>query len=218
MTNAKAVATSAEPNTHLSTKLNEDVLEITIPYLEAVGSLIFAACVLRPDIMYPVTIISRYLTKPGTLVSFVYDGFMEDYGLIGFTDTDYAGDPDTRRSIGGYIFTFCGEPVSWMPQRIVLMPQRIVVSTIETKYIAASDATKETIWLRYLLESVGAANNGSTTMKVDNQGDIKLIKNPEYHKRIKHIQVRYYFIREKYDDGQIEIMKYKTHNNAFYYI
>lgn len=85
--------------------------------------------------------------------------------------------------------------------------QRIVaMSTTEAEYIAPSDATKETIWLRYLLESMRAANNGLTTMKVDNQGAIKLIKNPEYHKRTKHIEVRYRFIRGKYDDGQIEII------------
>ncbi|KMQ86839.1 copia protein [Lasius niger] len=80
------------------------------------------------------------------------------------------------------------------------------MSTTEAEYIAASDATKELIWLRHLLESMGVVTDGPTTMKVDNQGAIKLIKNPEYHKRTKHIEVRYHFIREKHEDGQIEIV------------
>ncbi|CAL1672136.1 unnamed protein product [Lasius platythorax] len=80
------------------------------------------------------------------------------------------------------------------------------MSTTEAEYIAASDATKELIWLRHLLESMGVVTDGLTTMKVDNQGAIKLIKNPEYHKRTKHIEIRYHFIREKYEDGQIEIV------------
>lgn len=125
---------------------------------------------------------------------------MEDYELIGFTDADYAGNPDMRRSTGGYVFTLCGGPVFWMSQKTVVM------SMTEAEYIAANDATKEMIWLKRFLESVGAINNGPTTMKIDNQGTIKLIKNLEYHKRIKHIEVRYHFIRKKYDDRQIEIV------------
>lgn len=167
--------------------------------------------------MYAVAVVSRYLNNPGrdhwlavkrilryikgTIdYGIIYDG-SRDRKLIGFTDADYAGDPDTRRSTSGYIFTICGGPVSWMSQR-----QKIVaMSTTEVEYIAASDATKEVIWLRHLLESVGAVSNDPTMMKVDNQGAIKLIKNPEFHKRTKHIDIRFHFIREKYDEGQIEV-------------
>ena len=91
--------------------------------------------------------------------------------------------------------------MSWISQR-----QKIVaVSTTEAEYIAASDATKEAIWLRRLLESVGAKCDGPTMMRFDKQESIKLIKNPEFHKRTKNIDVRYHFIREVYEDGHIDI-------------
>ncbi|CAL1672135.1 unnamed protein product [Lasius platythorax] len=129
MTDAKTVATPAEYNTHLSTEMSNNTLEITVPYREAIGSLMFAACISRPDIMYAVSVVSRYLTKPGhehwlavkrilryikgTInYGIVYEGTVEDWRLIGFTDADYAGDQDTRKSTSGYIFTLCGGPVS----------------------------------------------------------------------------------------------------------
>lgn len=109
--------------------------------------------------------------------------------MIGFTDSDYAGDLDIRKSTSGYIFTLCGGPVSWMSQR-----QKIVAtSTIEAEYIAASDATKETIWLKHLLESIEIANE-RLYRNMDNQGAIKLIKNLN-SRRTKHVQ--FHFIREK---------------------
>lgn len=64
MTDAKVVITLAEYNTHLSTEMSNNTLEIAIPYREAIGSLMFAACISRPDIMYAVSVLSRYLTWP----------------------------------------------------------------------------------------------------------------------------------------------------------
>lgn len=80
-----------------------------------------------------------------------------------------------------------------------------------TEYIAASDATKEAIWLKRLLELVGAANKGPIPMNVDNQGIIKLIKNSEFHRTTKHIEVHFHFIREKYKDGEIAV-KYVSYH------
>jgi len=79
------------------------------------------------------------------------------------------------------------------------------LSTTEAEYIAASDATKEAMWMRRLMESVRAADDGPTQLRLDNQGSIKLVKNPEFHKRTKHIDVRFHYIREVYSSGHIEI-------------
>jgi len=129
----------------------------------------------------------------------VYDGHNTDV-LIVYSDSDYATDPDTRRSTSGYVTVLAGGAVSWMSQ------QRIVaLSTTEAEYVVASDATKEAIWIRRLLKSVGINEKGPTEMRPDNQGSIKLIKNPEFHKRTKHIDVRFHYIREIYENGQIDI-------------
>jgi len=73
----------------------------------------------------------------------------------------------------------------------------VSLSTTETEYIAASIATKEAIWLRNLLSDIGRRCENATAIMIDNQSAMKLIKNPEFHSRTKHIDVRYHFIREK---------------------
>lgn len=220
LADAKGISTPAESRVYLSTTLedNNDKRDMEkVPFREAVGSLMFAACVSRSDIMFAVSVVSRYLENPRlehwqavkriiryaketAAYGIVYDGHNTD-GLIIYSDSDYATDPDTRRSTSGYVTVLTGGAVSWMSQR-----QRIVaLSTTEAEYVAASDATKEAIWICRLLESVGVNEKGPTEMRLDNQGSIKLIKNPEFHKRTKHIDVRFHYIREIYENGQIDI-------------
>lgn len=84
--------------------------------------------------------------------------------------------------------------------------QKIVaLSTTEAEYIAACDTSKEVVWIRRLMESVGAADDSATQLRLDNQGSVKFIKNPEFHKRTKYIDVRFHFIREVYSTGHIKI-------------
>ena len=104
--------------------------ENNVPYREAIGSLIFAAVFPRPDIMFAVSVLSRFLTKfnnshwnaakrvfkylkaTRTLgIKYVKDN--QNEALIGYSDADYANDPDTRRSMNGYVFLMSGGPVTW---------------------------------------------------------------------------------------------------------
>ncbi|XP_071644539.1 uncharacterized protein [Temnothorax longispinosus] len=174
---------------------------LKVPYREAVGMLMFAACVSRPDVMYAVSVVSRYSADPGqahwTAVkkiicylrdtveyNIVYDGSNAE-GLKIYSDSDYAADPDTRRSRSGYVATLAGGAVSWSSE----MQPVVALSTTEAEYVAACGASKEAIWLRRLLKSVGVRLSSATKMYLDNQGSIKLIRNPEFHKRTKHIAV-----------------------------
>ena len=113
--------------------------------------------------------------------------------LIGFSDADYAGDIETRRSTTGYVFYLANGAVSWSSQRQKL----VTLSTNEAEYLAASVATRELVWLRKLLKDIGCPCAEETTLFVDNQSTIQLVKNPVYHKRTKHIDIRYHFVREK---------------------
>lgn len=218
MEDAKGISTPMEAGKHLVINNNDTSARINVPYREAVGSLMFAACVTRPDIMFAVAVVSRYLEQPATehwtavkrIIRYaketadygiVYDGTTAE-PLVIYSDSDFAADPDTRRSTSGYVTVHCGGPISWQSIR-----QKIVaLSTTEAEYVAASDATKEVIWIQRLMESVGAAAVGhATELRLDNQGSIKLIKNPEFHKRTKHIDVRFHFIRDIYSKGNIII-------------
>jgi hypothetical protein len=78
-----------------------------------------------------------------------------------------------------------------------------VTSTTEAEYVAATDATKEAIWLRRLLIQIDSFLNNHVRSLCDNQSSIRLVHNPIHHSRTKHIQIRYHFIREKQEEGEI---------------
>ena len=78
-------------------------------------------------------------------------------------------------------------------------------STTEAEFVAMSESVKEAIWLRHLIQSLGFPSHAPTPIFSDNQGAIQLVKNPKYHKRTKHIEIKYYLIREKYENKQIDV-------------
>lgn len=173
------------------------------------GALLFLTCVSRPDIAYAVNVVSRYVNDPGPPhvtavkrilrylintkdVSIVYKANKDNRELIGYSDSDFAGDLDTRKSNTGYIFLMNGGPVTWSSRK----QNTVALSTTESEYMAASEAAKEILWIRQFLNDIGELQN-SFTLHVDNQSAIKLINNPVFHKRSKHIDIRYNFIREQ---------------------
>ena len=101
-----------------------------------------------------------------------------------------------------------GSCVAWSSRR----QATVSVSTTEAEFIAASEATKEAIWLRKLLLDIGHGCIGPTALNVDNQSAIKLSRNPEFHRRSKHIDVRYQFICEKLENNEIDTKYVSTHD------
>lgn len=190
----------------------------SIPYREAVGSLLFAARVSRPDIEFSVNRASQFLTKygrqqwlevkniirylKGTLdYGIVFSDSGSEHTLVGYTDADYAGCIETRKSTSGFVFMLNGGPIAWSSQR-----QPVVsLSTTEAEYIALAHGVKECIWLKRMLTELGIKGNDCIQIFVDNQSAIRLANNPEFHKRSKHIDVRFHFVRDVCDRGDINI-------------
>ncbi|GBM62786.1 Retrovirus-related Pol polyprotein from transposon TNT 1-94 [Araneus ventricosus] len=106
----------------------------------------------------------------------------DDDTLQCFTDSDYAGDPLSRISTSGMIFMSYGGAVSWRSQR----QSCIALSTTEAKFIAASQAAKEAIWLGNLLSELRCVST-IPVLQMDNQSAIRLVKDPEFHSRTKFI-------------------------------
>lgn len=73
-----------------------------------------------------------------------------------------------------------------------------------------AESVKEALWLRRLLHSLGVRSSAPTPVYSDNQGAIQLVKNPKYHRRTKHIETKYYVIREKYEQHQIDVFYVST--------
>ena len=121
--------------------------------------------------------------------------------LIKYSDSDFAGDYNDRKSTSGHIFFFGGMAVNWSSQKQSI----VALSSCEAEYIAATMPTCQAMWMTRLIGEL--TSNGESTVKlmVDNQSAITLSKNPVHHNRIKHIDTRYHFIRECVEDKKIEI-------------
>lgn len=170
----------------------------------------------RPDIAFSVGIISRFMEKPTTMhlnaakrILRYVRGTM-DFGLTytktsgnnvltGYSDSDMAGQIEDRKSTGGMVFYLNESVVTWVSQK-----QRCVaLSSCEAEFMAASAAACQAIWLRKLLTQVTGEFIGPVVLYIDNKSAINLAKNPVFHGRSKHIDIRFHFIRECVEKGEI---------------
>ena len=194
-----------------------------LPYASAVGSLMYAMIATRPDIAFAVGVVSRYMSNPGKKHWEAVKGIMrylkatkslricyesQDLSVRGYTDSDYAGDLDKRRSTSGYVFMLAGGAVSWQSR----LQDCVTQSTTEAEYVAASEACKEAIWLGRLVADLGIKVE-MPELHCDSQSAIQLAKNPVFHAKTKHIDVKYHFIREVLEDKQLQLVKVHTTDN-----
>ncbi|XP_074337179.1 secreted RxLR effector protein 161-like [Apium graveolens] len=172
----------------------------------------------RQDIAYSVGVLSRYMEKPTTLhlaavkrilryvkgmlnYGLIYRKGQGNYMLAGFSDSDLAGNVDDRKSTGGMAFYLDESLVIWVSQK-----QRCVaLSSCEAEFMAATAAACQCIWLNKVLSQILDAKPGPVVIYIDNKSAIDLAKNPVFHGRSKHIDIRYHFIRECVDRGDIII-------------
>lgn len=192
-----------------------------VPYRSLVGSLLFLTTATRPDIAVAVSEVARYMSDPGPkhwiaakrILRYLRGtstlGLRYRKGakscLVGYADSDWGQDPDTRRSRTGYLFKLdpSSGAISWRSK----MQPTVATSSSEAEYMAACSATREATYLRRLLDQ----KKETTTIFEDNQGCIALAKNPVHHERTKHIDIKWHFIREKVNDGTV-VLKYLPTN------
>eukprot|EP00795_Rhopilema_esculentum_P014459 gene14460-biopygen4243 len=130
-----------------------------------------------------------------------FDGSKEEgVQLSGFVDADWGGNVNGRKSQSGYMFTICGGVVSWASKK----QTSVALSSTEAEYVAACLATKEAVWLRSLLADLNFTQEEPTVVQEDNQGAIAMSKNPKFHARTKHIDIKHHFIREKVENGTLD--------------
>ncbi len=151
--------------------------------------------------MIAVKRVYEYLQATKDLKIIYQGGLTEKPRLEIYTDADCAGDKETRKSTSGYVAILAGCHVSWSSKRQSTVAQ----SSKEAEYIAASEAIKEAVWIGRLLEELCQPDIYPISLHFDNQGSITLTKNPENHRRAKHTDVRYHYIREKEEDGTIAV-------------
>ena len=140
----------------------------------------------------------------------VYGG--EELKLKAYTDSSFQSDPDDSRSTSGFLFTLNGEAVSW---KISKQPTN-VASMTESKYIAASDAAKEAVWLKKFITDLGVVPTISDPIPLlcDNNGAIAQAKEPRSHQKSKHILRRFHLIREIVARGDVVMERVPSTENV----
>ena len=114
----------------------------------------------------------------------------------------------------GYAYMLSGGAVTWASRK----QQVIATSTTEAEYIGLYNAAKEVVWIRNFLQDIGrkklTGDTQATRILGDNQGALRLVANPEFHTRSKHIDVQYHYVRELLESNTISIEYVRTSEMA----
>lgn len=207
--------TPMEERLRLSRESTAEEVDAT-EYRRIVGSLCYLVHT-RPDLAFAVGYVSRFIERPTeehmmavkrilryvagtTHYGLHYKRKTKETRLVGYSDSDLAGDIDTRNSTSGTLFFLGNCLVSWQS-----LKQRVVaLSSCEAEYVAATTAATQGIWLARLLGELHGREAGAVELMVDSKSALALAKNPVFHERSKHIDLRYHFIiRDCLEDGSI---------------
>lgn len=215
LTDTTTIDTPMEQNTHYSKTDGEPLSDPTL-YRRLVGSLVYLT-VTRPDIAHAVHILSQFVSDPRRLhLTAVYRllRYLRSTATMGlhyshdsptilraFSDADYGGCLDTRRSTTGYCVFLGNSLLSWKSKK----QETVSKSSTEAEYRAMSTTCSEVVWLRRLLADFGIHSSSPTPMYCDNESAVKIATNPIFHERTKHIEIDCHFVREKFNDGLISL-------------
>ena len=125
--------------------------------------------------------------------------------LAGMSDSNWA----TKHSTSGWVFRFCTAAVSWGSKK----QKSVALSSCEAEIVASSEAAKEGVYLKRLLEGLEMHPGDAVAVSGDNQAAIALAYNPENHDKVKHVERRHFFIREKVEDGLLSVPYVRTVDN-----
>ena len=205
-------------------KTSSEVREMQdIPYDQAVGSLFYLAVATRPDIARTVGNLARFSRNPGMThwravkhlfrylkgtidYKLTYSPSSDDELFTSYTDADHAGCPDTGRSTSGYVIKMGSGAISWSSRLQTI----VALSTTEAEFVAAVSAGQEILWLRNLLSEFGYEHSSASKLRIDNLSALSVAKNPEHHGRMKHLDLRFYWLRDEVAKGRIEVVHLRT--------
>ncbi|KAL8116743.1 hypothetical protein AgCh_023048 [Apium graveolens] len=172
----------------------------------------------RPNLAYSVGIVSRIMEKPTLMhqnaakrilryvkgilnLGLIYTANEDNNIVIGYSDIDVAGNVEDRKTTGGMVFYLKKSLITWNSQK----QKCVALSSCEAEFMAATAASCQAVWLRKLLSKIIGLNIPHVTLFIDNKSAIDLAKNPVFHGRSKHIDIRFHFIRECIENGDIVV-------------
>ena len=226
MTTCRPVHTPLDPNIILvANPKKESDSQLTSRYQQLIGSLMYAMLGTHPDICFAVNRLSQYGANPthehllaaqhvlqylsGTRCRKLVYGTNDSTELIGYSDSDWAGDRDDRRSTTGYTFILSGGAIAWATQK----QRTIALSSTEAEYMALTETAKHAQWTVSLLQQLSFNLDLPIDVFTDSEGAQAIAANNVYHKRTKHIDIKYHYIREKILDGTVCVNEVGSKNN-----
>ncbi len=220
MLGSKTAATPMNINEKLWSGDNTGITEASM-YRSLIGRLIYVTHS-RPNISFSVGVLSRFMHNPSKLHFGAakrvlrYLAGTKDYGiwfqkaqsfiLRGYCDSDWAGSLEDRRSTTGSCFLLGAAVVSWSSKK----QATVALSSTEAEYVAATATACQAVWLRRLLEDIGEVQSTATEVLCDSKSAVLLAKNPVYHSRTKHIEIKHHFIRELIAKGEVKLENCRT--------
>jgi len=208
--------------THVDTRAklsatDGDPVEDASQYRNLTGALRYLTLT-RPDIAYAVQQVCLFMHDPrephlamikrtlryvkGTLSTGLHIGTGLVDRLTAYSDADWAGCPDSRRSTSGYYIFLGDNLVSWSSKRQTTVSR----SSAEAEYRAVAHAVAESCWLRQLLQELHAPLSSATIVYCDNVSAVYMTANPVHHRRMKHIEIDIHFVRDKVSLGQVRVL------------
>jgi hypothetical protein len=185
-------------------------------YRQLVGSLLYLTHS-RPDLSYAVGAVARHMQEPheihwkaakrilhyvqGTKSFGIHYAAGSSLELVGFTDSDWAGDCIDRKSTSGYVFMLAHGPICWSSKK----QSTISLSSAEAEYRGAVNAATQCVWLQGILAEFGIVFDSPTILWCDNQSTIKISTDPVQRQRTKHIEIHMHYIRGLVHDRTIAL-------------
>ncbi|KAK9051887.1 hypothetical protein SSX86_028515 [Deinandra increscens subsp. villosa] len=226
LSEAKPVSSPMTPSTVL--RLGDSPpCENPVKYRQTVGALQYAT-LSRPDIAFAVNKVCQFMHAPtenhwsavkrilrylqgtqshGLLIQHNSARVLHAYAdssfpnVTAFSDADWAGCPDDRRSTGGYAIYLGSNLISWSARK----QKTVSRSSTEAEYKALADTVCEITWLRALMHELRVPMSSAPTLWCDNLGATYLSANPVFHARTKHVEIDFHFVREQVARGNLHV-------------
>ncbi|GJT49033.1 hypothetical protein Tco_0975190 [Tanacetum coccineum] len=193
-------------------------------YRSMIGSLMYLTSS-RPDIMFAVCACARFQVNPKSSHLYAVKRIFRylkgqpklglwypkdsPFDLVAYTDSDYAGASLNRKSIIGGCQFLVYRLISWQCKKQIVVAN----STTEAEYIVGSNCCGQVLWIQNQLLYYGY-NFMQTKIHIDIESTICINKNPIFHSKTKHIEIRHHFIRDSYEKKLIQMIKIYTDHNV----
>eukprot|EP00253_Pinus_taeda_P031817 PITA_31817 len=218
MTNCKPAPTPFLSGVRLEDGGDTPLVDRTL-YRQLVGSLLYLIHS-RPDLSYAVGVVSRYMHEPhelhwnvakcilqyvqGTITFGIHYAASTALNLLGFTDSDWAGNNIDHKSTSRYSLSLGSRPICWLTKK----QDAVALSSVEAEYKGVVNLTIQALWLQHFLTELGVQFHQPIIIWSDNQSTLKFCRDPVQRQRTKHIEIHMHYIRDLVHDQVIHLQFY----------